>query len=162
MIAALPPNEAERLRALHQYDILDTDPELAFDDITLLASQICGTEIAMISLVDRDRQWFKSKVGTTMSGTSRTSPFARKPNLVRSLRTSDRDRVVQGHREREEPFLEHLRTDRRCEREHACPGRGRGHEGPSWWKICPGADALFYALPRRRRHHGTIGWRRRR
>jgi two-component system, sensor histidine kinase and response regulator len=75
MIAALPPNEAERLSALHRYDILDTDPELAFDDITLLASQICGTEIAMISLVDRDRQWFKSKVGTTMSETSRDIAF---------------------------------------------------------------------------------------
>jgi two-component system, sensor histidine kinase and response regulator len=75
MIAALPPNEAERLSALHQYDILDTDPELAFDDITLLASQICGTKIAMISLVDSDRQWFKSKVGTTMSETSRDIAF---------------------------------------------------------------------------------------
>jgi hypothetical protein len=75
MIAALPPNEAERLSALHQYDILDTAPELAFDDITLLASQICRTEIAMISLVDRDRQWFKSKVGTTMSETSRDIAF---------------------------------------------------------------------------------------
>src|ERR1700726_2106786 len=75
MIAALPPNEAERLNALHQYDILDTDPEPAFDDITLLASQICGTEIAMISLVDRDRQWFKSKVGTTTSETARDIAF---------------------------------------------------------------------------------------
>src|SRR6202045_1265797 len=76
MIAASPPpNEAERLNALHRYDILDTDPELAFDDITLLASQICGTEIAMISLVDRDRQWFKSKVGTTTSETSRDIAF---------------------------------------------------------------------------------------
>ena len=75
MIAASPPNEAERLNALHQYDILDTDPELAFDDITLLASQICGTEIAMISLVDRDRQWFKSKVGTTTSETARDIAF---------------------------------------------------------------------------------------
>jgi GAF domain-containing protein len=75
MIAASPPNEAERLNALHRYDILDTDPELAFDDITLLASQICGTEIAMISLVDRDRQWFKSKLGTTTSETSRDIAF---------------------------------------------------------------------------------------
>jgi signal transduction histidine kinase/FixJ family two-component response regulator len=75
MIAALPSNEAERLSALHRYDILDTAPELAFDDITILASQICGTEIAMISLVDRDRQWFKSKLGTTMSETSRDIAF---------------------------------------------------------------------------------------
>jgi two-component system sensor histidine kinase/response regulator len=75
MIAALPSDEAERLNALHRYDILDTAPELAFDDITLLASQICGTEIAMISLVDRDRQWFKSKVGTTTSETSRDIAF---------------------------------------------------------------------------------------
>jgi two-component system, sensor histidine kinase len=75
MIAALPPNEAGRLDALHEYDILDTAPDLAFDDITLLASQICGTEIAMISLVDRDRQWFKSKVGTTTSETSRDIAF---------------------------------------------------------------------------------------
>src|SRR3984893_2560960 len=75
MIAALPSNEAERLSALHRYDVLDTAPELAFDDITLLASQICRTEIAMISLVDRDRQWFKSKLGTTMSETSRDIAF---------------------------------------------------------------------------------------
>jgi two-component system, sensor histidine kinase and response regulator len=75
MIAALPSDEMERINALHQYDILDTEPELAFDDITLLASQICGTEIAMISLVDRDRQWFKSKVGTTTSETSRDIAF---------------------------------------------------------------------------------------
>src|SRR5258708_26037429 len=75
MIAASPPNEAERLNALHRYDILDTDPELAFDDITFLASQICGTEIAMISLVDRDPQWFKSKLGTTTSETSRDIAF---------------------------------------------------------------------------------------
>jgi two-component system sensor histidine kinase/response regulator len=75
MIAPLPSNEVERLKALHQYDILDTGPEQAFDDITLLASQICMTKIAMISLVDHDRQWFKSKVGTTTSETSREIAF---------------------------------------------------------------------------------------
>ena len=75
MIAQLPCNELERLSALHRYDVLDTAPELAFDDITLLASQICRTEIAMISLVDRDRQWFKSKIGTTTKETSRDIAF---------------------------------------------------------------------------------------
>jgi two-component system sensor histidine kinase/response regulator len=71
MIAPLPSDEAERLKALHRYDILDTGPEQAFDDITLLASQICRTNIAAISFVDNNRQWFKSKVGTTMSESSR-------------------------------------------------------------------------------------------
>src|SRR6202521_1479326 len=75
MIAPLPSEEAERQKALDRYDVLDTDPEQAFDDITLLASQICGTEIATISLIDRNRQWFKSKVGITMSETSRDVAF---------------------------------------------------------------------------------------
>src|ERR1700722_8696879 len=75
MIAPLPSNEAERLRALHHYNVLDTGPEQAFDDITLLASQICGTTISTISLVDDNRQWFKSKLGTTMSETSRDIAF---------------------------------------------------------------------------------------
>src|ERR1700686_1790378 len=76
MIAPLPSNEAERLDALKRYDILDTGPEQAFDDITLLAAQICMTKTAMISLVDRNRQWFKSKVGSTTGETSSDIAFS--------------------------------------------------------------------------------------
>lgn len=68
-------DEAGRLKALHQYRILDTDPEQAFDDLTLIASQICGVPIALISLVDEDRQWFKSRVGIEARESSRSISF---------------------------------------------------------------------------------------
>ncbi|MBB5768571.1 GAF domain-containing sensor histidine kinase [Xanthomonas euroxanthea] len=61
--AAKPPSEALRLQALRSYGILDTPREAAFEDITRLASIICQTPIALISLVDADRQWFKSEIG---------------------------------------------------------------------------------------------------
>jgi GAF domain-containing protein len=75
MIAPLPSNEGERLQALHHYNVLDTGPEQVFDDITLLACQICGTKMSTISLIDQNRQWFKSKVGTTLCETSRDIAF---------------------------------------------------------------------------------------
>ncbi len=71
----LPPDEAERLEALHSYRILDTPPEEAFDDLVRLASRICGTPMALVSLVDAERQWFKARVGLDVPQTSREVAF---------------------------------------------------------------------------------------
>ena len=75
MTAPLPITEDKRLDALQSYDVLDTAPEPAFDDITLLAAQICGVPIAAISLIDERRQWFKSMVGLDVRETSRDVSF---------------------------------------------------------------------------------------
>jgi signal transduction histidine kinase len=73
--APLSVHENARLEALRSYHILDTPPEQAYDDFTLLASRICDTPIALISLLDADRQWFKSKVGLAVDSTQRSISF---------------------------------------------------------------------------------------
>lgn len=73
--APLPVDELSRLAALHKYDVLDTAPEKAFDDAVKLASAICGTPMAVVSLIDETRQWFKARVGIDDTETSRDVAF---------------------------------------------------------------------------------------
>jgi len=73
--APVPQNEASRLQTLHRYSLLDGHPEQELDDLTKLASFICDTPISLISLIDKDRQWFKSKVGLNVQETGRSESF---------------------------------------------------------------------------------------
>jgi GAF domain-containing protein len=71
----IPSNEAERMRSLKLYRILDSGSEKAFDDLTRLAAAICETPISLITLIEGERQWFKSKVGMTLTETTRDVSF---------------------------------------------------------------------------------------
>jgi len=71
----IPTNEPERLQALQRYNILDTLPEVEFDDLTRLAAYICETPMAFISLVDENRQWIKSRIGLDATSTPRDIAF---------------------------------------------------------------------------------------
>lgn len=73
--APLPKNEAARQQSLDELQILDTLEEQAYDDLTFIAAQICQTPIALVSLVDRDRQWFKSHHGLDARETPRELAF---------------------------------------------------------------------------------------
>jgi diguanylate cyclase (GGDEF)-like protein/PAS domain S-box-containing protein len=75
MSARLPNEEAERLAALHFHQILDTSPTQEFDDLVRLAAQVCGTPIAAVSLVDAERQWFKSIIGLDAREITREDSF---------------------------------------------------------------------------------------
>ncbi len=80
-----PRYERERLKELENYNILDTLPEEAFDAITELAASICDTDIALVSLVDKNRQWFKSKVGLEVNQTPREVSFCQYTIMKGSL-----------------------------------------------------------------------------
>jgi len=88
LVAPMPSDESERLAALVRCNVLDTDTEASFDDIAELASALCGAPMALVSLVDRTRQWFKAKVGVDVSETPRDVAFCahaivdRKPLVV--------------------------------------------------------------------------------
>ena len=97
-------NEIERINELNHYKIIDTLPEDLFDDITQLASQICCTPIAVITLVDVNRQWFKSKTGLDITETPRDVSFCGHailgnglfeiPNAIKDPRFFDNPLVV--------------------------------------------------------------------
>ncbi len=89
-IGNIPNNEEERIQTLHNYKILDTDFEKQYDEIVNLVSYICETPIAVISLVDTDRQWFKAKVGVEARETNRDIAFcAHAINLTDTLIVND-------------------------------------------------------------------------
>jgi len=75
MKAPLPLDEAERIESLREYAVLDTPEETCFDELTELAARICEAPIALISLIDEERQWFKSRVGLDVTETTRDIAF---------------------------------------------------------------------------------------
>ncbi|CAM4036058.1 ATP-binding protein [Flavobacterium antarcticum] len=97
----IPSNETLRLKALKEYSILDTLPEKEYDDITQLASQICGTSISSISLIDEKRQWFKSKVGLDVNETDKGISFCghaiMEPNKIFTIKDSRLDERFQDN-----------------------------------------------------------------
>lgn len=80
----VPPDEPERLEALQRYHVLDTEPEREFDDIVRIASRICDTPVALITLLDEDRQWFKARMGLEISETDRRLAFCSHTIMGRS------------------------------------------------------------------------------
>lgn len=71
----IPPDEQERLKALRSYGILDTEPELEYDDVTALAAHICEAPFSLVTLVDEDRQWFKARFGWDVEESDRAISF---------------------------------------------------------------------------------------
>ena len=96
MEAPLPANETQRLKVLRSLDLLDTEAESEFDELTTLAAQICNVPVALVSLVDENRQWFKSKAGLEVDETSREVAFCAhsilKPNEIMEIPDARQDK----------------------------------------------------------------------
>lgn len=102
----IPANESSRLEALRRYRILDTAAEEAYDDITEIAASVTGCPTAMVTLVDADRQWFKSKIGSNDTETPRDVSFCAHailheemmvvPDATRDTRFCDNRLVTSG------------------------------------------------------------------
>jgi len=97
----VPKNEKERLAALNSYQILDTLPEKGFDEITLIASEICQTPISLVSLIDNDRQWFKSHKGLEVTETIKDYAFCAhailEPEEIMIVRDANEDERFAGN-----------------------------------------------------------------
>ena len=102
----IPANENERQEELKSYSILDTLPEEEFDEITLLASQICGTPISLISLLDDKRQWFKSHHGTSITESAKDVAFC-----AHAINEEDKHLIVNDSREDKRFFDNPIVTD---------------------------------------------------
>jgi GAF domain-containing protein len=98
--APLPPDEAERLASLRGYRILDTPPEPSFDDLTWLAGFICQAPMALVTLVDHHRQWFKSRRGFDAAETPRSESICAhavlKPDRIFEVPDTSKDRRFAG------------------------------------------------------------------
>ncbi|MBI2289271.1 MAG: PAS domain S-box protein [Betaproteobacteria bacterium] len=99
----IPSNEPERLAALRGYNILDTPAEAEFDDFTQLAAQVIGVPIALISLVDARRQWFKSKVGLDATETPRDISFC--GHAIQGREVFEVPNALEDDRFRDNPFV---------------------------------------------------------
>lgn len=106
--AAIPARESERLAALREYEILDSAPEPAYDDLVQIASAICGTPVAAITLIDESRQWLKARIGLETQETTREDAFCAHTILdtaplvvrdtMRDARFADNPLVLDGPR----------------------------------------------------------------